>query len=186
MRHTSRVVFSLLACILLCGQSATFAADKKVPAQKYRELKWEELMPASWQPEKIFAQLDLEQLSDGDDSPEALKVLKIISEEWSKAPADPALQDQSVKLPGYVVSLEWENSATLKEFLLVPYFGACIHVPPPPANQIVYIQLDKPVKGIRTMDAVWVYGTLKLERHDSGSMGSSSYRMRPDKIEPYK
>ena len=184
MRRAARTALNLLICLLFCWQGVAFADEKKAAAPKYRELKWEELVPPSWQPEKLFARFKLDKLSDT--SPEAVKALKLLEEEWKKAPANPAMQGQLVKLPGYVVPLEWENNATLKEFLLVPYFGACIHVPPPPANQIIYIQLDKPAKGIHSMDAVWVYGTLNLERHDSGSMGNSSYGMRPDKVELYK
>ena len=71
-----------------------------------------------------------------------------------------------MRLPGYVVPLE-EVKGELKEFLLVPYFGACIHSPPPPANQIVHVTSRTPLKGWRTMDAVWVNGTLKAARSES-------------------
>jgi hypothetical protein len=80
------------------------------------------------------------------------------------------------------VPLEREGTA-LKEFLLVPYFGACIHVPPPPANQIVHVIATKPVD-TATMDAVWVSGKLTLERVQT-HMGGSAYRLRAAKIEPY-
>jgi hypothetical protein len=66
----------------------------------------------------------------------------------------------------------------------VPYFGACIHTPPPPANQIVHVVADKPIKGLRTMDAVWVSGTLKPFRQDS-AMGMSGYQMRAAVVAPY-
>ena len=55
-----------------------------------------------------------------------------------------SLNGQYVKLPGYVVPLESDAGGLLSEFLLVPYYGACIHVPPPPSNQIVYVRLNKP------------------------------------------
>ncbi|MCL2020868.1 MAG: DUF3299 domain-containing protein [Betaproteobacteria bacterium] len=183
MRNVFRITLAFIIPLLLFWHEVSLAAEKK-PAPKYREIKWEELVPASWQPEKLFAKLNLDKITD--DSPEAARALKIIAEEWKNAPANPALQDQSVKLPGYVVPLDWEGSATLKEFLLVPYFGACVHTPPPPANQIVHVRMNKPAKGVRAMDAVWVYGKLRLERNDSGDMGSSSYSMRPDKVELYK
>jgi len=181
MRNSLKIALVLLLPLMLFGHEA--AAEKK-SAPKYREIKWEELVPASWQPEKLLASLNVDKLSDS--SPEAIKALKIIEEEWKKAPANPLIQGQAIKLPGYVVPLDWENSATLKEFLLVPYFGACIHTPPPPANQIIYIRMETPAKGIKSMSAVWVYGKLELERNDSGLMGSSSYSMRPDKVELYK
>ena len=89
----------------------------------------------------------------------------------------------SVRIPGYLVPLE-ENKAGLKEFLLVPYFGACIHTPPPPANQIIHVKTDKPAKGFRSMDTVWISGTLKTLRSDS-YMGASGYRMDAVVVEPY-
>ena len=52
------------------------------------------------------------------------------------------LNGKRVRIGGYVVPLDFE-ATTIKEFLLVPFVGACIHVPPPPANQIVYVKADK-------------------------------------------
>ena len=48
------------------------------------------------------------------------------------------LDGRYVLLPGYVVPLEFSDSRII-EFLLVPWVGACIHKPPPPANQIVHV-----------------------------------------------
>ena len=72
----------------------------------------------------------------------------------------------------------------MKEFLLVPYFGACIHSPPPPANQIVHVLLSKPVKRFRLMDTVWVTGVLSATRTDS-HMGVASYRLDARLVTPY-
>jgi hypothetical protein len=59
-------------------------------------------------------------------------------------------------------------------------------MPPPPANQIIYVKMDKPLKGIHSMDAIWAYGTIFVEKNDSGSMGASRYTMKIDRVEPYK
>jgi len=67
----------------------------------------------------------------------------------------------------------------------VPYFGACIHTPPPPANQIVHGRAQVPIKGFQTMDAIWVSGTLGLVR-GSTQMGASGYSMIVSRVEPYK
>jgi hypothetical protein len=65
----------------------------------------------------------------------------------------------------------------------VPYFGACIHTPPPPANQIVHV-LPKAGMKLKSMDVVWVDGTLKAQRGDS-YMGVSGYRMDAEAVTPY-
>ena len=101
---------------------------------------------------------------------------------WDNAPVNPKLADQSVRLPGYLVPLDG-SSAGMKEFLLVPYFGACIHTPPP-ANQIVHFVPRTAAKGFRSMDTVWVRGTLKAAKSDT-AMGASGYRLDSVVVEPY-
>jgi uncharacterized protein len=85
-----------------------------------------------------------------------------------------------IRLPSYVVPLD-ASRGELKQFLLVPYFGACI---PPPANQIVHVMLSAP-KRLRTMDVVWVSGTLHTQRQDS-PMGMSRYSLQASGVEPHK
>jgi uncharacterized protein len=84
------------------------------------------------------------------------------------------LDGQNVRLPGYIVPLDTDAEGRLKEFFLVPYFGACIHVPPPPPNQIVLVRLAKPIPMTDIWDAFWVEGTMKIERQQN-DMASSAY-----------
>ena len=147
----------------------------------YRVLNWEELVPAGWDPMKEFKGLDLNSMTDGD--PRALQLMKRVREVWDNAPANVALDGQPVRIPGFVVPLE-EGKDGLKEFLLVPYFGACVHSPPPPANQIIHVLPQSPAKGLRSMDAVWISGNLVRTRTDS-YMGASSWRMEARVVEPY-
>jgi hypothetical protein len=185
MRAEMSYNFKLMTCFVIgCVLGHTWALAESAKQSPYREATWEELIPASWHPEKIFEKFELDKFSDND--PRADKVLETFNEAWKNAPANQILQGRRIKIPGFVVPLDWENDARLREFLLVPYFGACIHVPPPPANQIIYVKTDAPLEGIRLMDIVWVYGTISVERNDSGDMGASSYGMKLDKVEPYK
>jgi hypothetical protein len=66
----------------------------------------------------------------------------------------------------------------------VPYMGACIHSPPPPANQIVHVLPRSPAKGYRSMDAVWITGTLTAGKTDS-YMGAAGYRIEAVTVSPY-
>jgi hypothetical protein len=159
-------------------------ADKAAPKDsgRYREVKWDELISPSWNPEAIFKSLNLNMMLDGD--PRANAALEKLREEWDNAPGNPTLNGAEVRIAGFVVPLEREGNA-LREFLLVPYFGACIHVPPPPANQIVHVVSPKPVPNAATMDAVWVSGKLALFPTKT-QMGNSSYRMTASIVEPYK
>ena len=148
----------------------------------FREIKWEELVPANWDPMKEMKDLDLGKMSDAD--PRAMNMMKKMREVWDNAPSNPALDGQSVRIPGFVVPLE-ETKDGIKEFLLVPYFGACVHSPPPPANQIIHVLPQSPAKGFRSMDAVWISGTLVREKTDS-YMGASGYRMQARAVEAYE
>jgi hypothetical protein len=138
-----------------------------------RNIGWEQLIPAGWDPYKDLKALNLDKLKDND--PKADEALKKMRKMWDNAPINPLILGQSVRLPGYMVPLEDLPEGT-KEFLLVPYFGACVHSPPPPANQIVHVVLDKPTKRFRLMDTLWVTGALSATKTDS-HMGMSSYRI---------
>ena len=146
-----------------------------------RTITWDALVPAGWDPFKDFKDLNFQMLDDGD--PRAAAMLKKMREVWDNAPVNTALVGQSVRIPGFIVPLE-DSKEGLKEFLLVPYFGACVHSPPPPANQIVHVLPKSPAKGFRSMDAVWITGTLSTGRTDS-YMGAASYRIESISVLPY-
>ena len=88
-----------------------------------------------------------------------------------------------LRLPGYVVPLD-TVSGTVREFLLVPYYGACVHSPPPPANQIVHVTLPAR-RPLRSMDAVWVSGEIRAKRQPSAA-GVSGYVMDASLVQPYR
>lgn len=104
---------------------------------------------------------------------------------------DQSLDGLSVRMPGYVLPLETEGTA-LREFLLVPFVGACIHVPPPPANQMVHITVDQPYHSDELYEPVWVEGVLSIDKSthalslvDGKSDVSTGYSMRATKITPH-
>lgn len=150
------------------------------PSTGPRQITWEELVPKDWDPAKAFKDIDLSKLDDAD--PRANELLLKMQEVSNNAPTNPEMNGQNVKLPGFIVPLE-ENKGEVSEFLLVPYFGACIHTPPPPANQILHVRPKTPAK-FRAMDTVWVTGKLVAQRNDS-MMGTSGYSMTADTVTKY-
>lgn len=92
------------------------------------------------------------------------------------------LAGQPIAISGFVVPLEWDQASNISEFLLVPYYGACIHVPPPPKNQIIHVRLKEGLAGIQTMDNLTVVGTLNIDGNVS-EYGESSYSLVADRIE---
>lgn len=119
-------------------------------------------------------------VSDADDRAES--VWREMQALQRLARGNPAVDGRLVRIVGYVVPLERDRDG-LRSLLLVPYFGACIHAPPPPANQVVYIRLDKPLHGLRSMDIVSAEGRLVLERQDT-ELAASSYRLAGAALTP--
>jgi hypothetical protein len=94
------------------------------------------------------------------------------------------LDGKLVRVPGFVVPLDdfQEDGA---EFLLVPYYGACVHTPPPPPNQIVMVEMAgrKSIK-LNLFDAIWMSGRLKIASIES-PYGTVGYQLEGVKVEPY-
>lgn len=163
--------------------AATKPATPPAPVVNgFATINWDALVPADWDPFKDFKGSNLAALQDGD--PRAQQMLKQMREIWDKAPTNTQLVGKKVRIPGFVVPLE-DSKEGLKEFLLVPYFGACIHSPPPPANQIIHILPKTPAKDLRSMDAVWIHGVLTTDRTDS-YMGAAGYRIEAQEVLPYQ
>jgi uncharacterized protein len=95
------------------------------------------------------------------------------------------LDGQSVKLPGFIVPLDIGKDGLVAEFFLVPYFGACIHVPPPPPNQIVYVRMNKGIALDSIYEAYWITGRMKLQNKTT-RLGAAAYHLAGDKVEIYK
>lgn len=100
------------------------------------------------------------------------------------APVVKALDGKSVSLPGFVVPLEGD-SEVITEFLLVPYFGACIHVPPPPPNQIVHVTIKGGVPIDSLYDAIVVTGVISTQTW-SGEIAQVGYTMKAVGVAPFE
>ena len=137
-----------------------------------RELEWMELMPE----EEFNAWLEESAAIDhsGFSAPETFQSFRTI----------PELDGIEARIPGFVVPIETDGRGNLKEFFLVPYFGACIHVPPPPANQIIYGRLEDPIPMVNIWDAFWMEGTLNIEDIENDT-AASAYTMDVKRLELY-
>jgi len=89
-----------------------------------------------------------------------------------------------VRIPGFMVPLE-DTETRVTEFLLVPYFGACIHVPPPPPNQMAHVLMhSNQVVEVNLWDPIWIIGKLKIENVES-PYGMVGYQVTGERILPY-
>ena len=95
-----------------------------------------------------------------------------------------AMDKRTIKLPGFVVPVEFDDEQTITEFFLVPYFGACIHTPPPPPNQIVYVYAPKGLNLENLYDPFWISGTMETTLVQN-SMATAAYSLRMQSYEAY-
>ena len=173
---------TLIFLAALIGLQALSASAQ--PVASVKTITWDDLLPTHWANEiklQMAAVGRLGFLVDG--SEQANEAMQQLRKKWDNAPIDPTHINSAIRIAGYVVSLD-ANRKQISEFLLVPYFGACIHLPPPPANQIILVRLKKPTSKLASMDTVWVQGTLREARVDTG-LAVTGYTLEGSISEPY-
>lgn len=162
-------------------------------ADNARDLKWADLIPpkaeqSPLKPKTFFAGSTAPG-ADGSPPPQ-LPEGKFMQMKRRQPGADkppavvPELDGQRVSIGGYVVPLDFE-ATKIKEFLLVPFVGACIHVPPPPANQIIYVQAAEGFDVAAPFDPVTVTGTMKTSSASTG-LADAGYTLQADSVQPRK
>ncbi len=176
----------ILALSLMgCGEESAGPASATSSAIPAEEIDWDRLIPVEWQPETLLEDFDLDALDEMDDEdPRALELMDKLMALWADAPVVEELDGLRVRLPGFVVPLELD-ARKMSEFLLVPYYGACIHVPPPPANQTIHVVAPEGREYVGELfDTVWVTGTLRVIP-TSSDLAEAGYRIDVTEIEPY-
>ncbi|WLH12167.1 DUF3299 domain-containing protein [Pseudomonas hefeiensis] len=152
-------------------------------AAEPRDLAWSEMIPPDAPPEvpNMTPLHDLSQMSDA----LAAEAAPAAKQDLPNAPVVKELDGQQIRLPGYIVPLEVSEEGRTTDFLLVPYFGACIHVPPPPSNQIVHVKSEIGVKLDELYQPYWVEGPMQVKPSTS-ELADAGYQMQAQKIYVYE
>lgn len=186
MTHTKAGI-ALLSLLLLLTTAIAFADSKSSP---YREIEWVELMPEddlnaimNAPPVDIPDGSALDQLSNPLDNSTA-RGDSAFSQALVSTKIRPEFNNQKIRVPGFIVPIDLNSRQNITSFFLVPYFGACLHVPPPPPNQIIYAEYNKGLKLDNLYTAFWLEGTVKTQiiRND---VATSAYTLIVDNIEKY-
>ena len=193
---------TLVLLLAACGPNATTEAEVPEPAQEqaqtdekaesvlefkidkdgFEQIEWEDLLPEG-ETERLQELYRMQMQSmlsspvmEGSAADKAMQLgtFNVVDE----------LDGVQIKLPGYTVPFDFSPNAQISEFLLVPYYGACLHSPPPPPNQTLFVTTDKPIRITDLAQAVWVRGTLKTIRQDS-ELADSAYTLVLSDIEEY-
>ncbi|MBA4502366.1 DUF3299 domain-containing protein [Marinobacterium marinum] len=175
--------FTLLLSLLLFP-SLVQADDIQVNGEPAPEVLWESLMPKDYvlTLENMYNNPDLELLDDYSDK--AQRLYDEMMQSLSSAPVVDDMNGRMISIPGFVVPLEGEGER-VDRFFLVPYFGACIHVPPPPSNQMIDVHYEPGTRVDSLYDAVLVSGRLTTEVFNH-EMGTAGYRLEAYRIAPYE
>ena len=156
--------------ILLLVQAVPVFADTR-----WRELDWLELMPK----EDLALLESLPQIEhEGAGAP-------ALPDEIMAGRVVPEMDQVPARIAGFVVPLKTVGDQRIVEFFLVPYYGACIHVPPPPPNQIIHVTYEPGFEIEALYDPIWVEGMLTIERHEN-NLGTASYAIPAENVEPYE
>lgn len=162
------------------GETVTAESKSAPDKSTVMEIAWEELLPEG--EEERLAELYREQATQVNLIGEG--AAGDIAQQIGSFSTVPGLDGQRVRLPGYTVPFDYGVDAEITEFLLVPYFGACLHAPPPPPNQTIFITTDKAIKLADLAQAVWVEGTLRATRQET-ALAAAAYTIEMDSIEDY-
>ena len=186
LRQATAVLLTAAGVAFACAAPAFLHA-----AEPVMELKWDQLVPPAPPklPKSFFANRPtdpgkLGNPHDGNPDPSPVPEGRWMSTPSKSgegpAPVVTSLDGKRVHIGGYIVPLDFE-ATRVKEFLLVPFVGACIHVPPPPANQIVYVKTEQGFDVQGTFDPVWVTGTIKVTPAFTG-LAEAGYTLEAEKV----
>ena len=153
--------------------TAIIALPRVVSAAAPREITWDDLIPPGVPYSEIIAEGELDEEND--------YWRPIFDENSTKL--NPALADAYIKMPGFIIPIDISGDG-VTSFILVPYVGACIHVPPPPPNQLVFVTTKVPWPSERLWEAVWVTGTMQ-NKVQYTEVADTGYELEADRIEIY-
>jgi hypothetical protein len=161
--------------------------EAKAASNEVLTLEWVDLLPA----EDLAKMNALPEIShEGGEGPaNGLKPASSAGDQaWDQvmqsANVKGELNGKKVRVPGFIVPIEYDEKQNITAFFLVPYFGACIHVPPPPPNQIIYVTGAKGLNAEMIYNPFWIEGTLTTDTM-SHDLANSAYSIKADKVSEY-
>ena len=184
----------MVAWCVIALTSLVFTCESAAQSTSYEEIEWIQLMPKDDLDALLNPPESLYEITDGSeqDSLDNLGTQPFENEQdkrYQKALSSvrviESYNNKKLRIPGFIVPLESEEGKRISEFFIVPYFGACLHMPPPPPNQIIYVKFDQGVDLKSLYDAFWFEGTLTINTVEN-ELGTSAYQLKLDNVLPYE
>ena len=164
MIPSRRAFLALAAAALVPGRAL---------ANPFREITWDDLIPQGVPYGEIIGDGQIDEVND----------IWVPQYDENASKVNTQLDGETVKLPGYIIPFD-VGSDGVTSFMLVPYVGACIHTPPPPPNQLVFVTSQTPWPTESLWDAVWVSGRLSAKAMTT-EIADVGYQIAAEKIEVY-
>ncbi len=168
---TRRALIARLTAAAALGSGASLARAADAPL----ELDWIDLIPPSEDGVEILNLGDLGIVEHGQ--------MSMPAQEPEFAPVVTEYNGKQVRIPGYSIPIDYAGTE-ISTLLLVPYIGACIHVPPPPSNQLIFVTLSEPYVSEGLWDPVYVTGELNTSSF-STELADIGYVIDHAEVEPY-
>ncbi|MEP5761310.1 MAG: DUF3299 domain-containing protein [Litoreibacter sp.] len=158
---------------VLAGLTVSTLMPNTAKAKAFVDLGWEDLIPK----DQLSIPAALRSLLPHDET------APLISLQPASSGVRPDWNDRIVRIPGFIVPIDYSGTG-VTAFILVPYVGACVHVPPPPANQLIFVTTTTPYENEGLFEAVnvtGIFGVSSLTTH----LADVGYALSADNIEPY-
>lgn len=149
------------SCLWLLLVLACSAANLGA-ASIVQTLSWDDLVPEDYELKPPLPIHDYSDLASIFKAEMDRATGSAFAQQEPNAPVVTTFDQQQVRLAGYVVPLTIDANSRVIDFLLVPYLGACIHVPPPPSNQIIYVDAEQGLPLDELWEPFWVEGQLQV------------------------
>ena len=151
----------------------------------FQTLAWADLVAMGYDAQTIMSRYQSRIQVTLAGSEEEMELYRQMDEEFNQSPPNAELAGKTIRIPGFVSPLE-QNDGMVGDFLLVPYFGSCIHSPPPPVNQTILVEPEKggSISMSKIRRPVWVTGVMKVET-TSTDLAEAAYRIDNARIEEY-
>jgi hypothetical protein len=185
------IVLFMLAVTMAKASSAT--ANKSAKPTEFKTIEWPDLMPqadldAILNPPAYLADIEDGSLEDQISSQISYAIAAAKDDSYQQALVStnvrPQMNGQPIRIPGFIVPLEFNDDQVITEFFIVPFFGACIHVPPPPPNQIIHVKYPKGLKLRALYNPFWLSGVLTTTLIEN-DMATAAYAMEVYLVEDY-
>ena len=193
------IVLSTLMPLLIAQAFAQSGEDKKVETQsaqsgQYVTIAWSDLLPQDEidilsNPPSYITDVEDGSAEDQLNSSMNNSIVVEMEDRYQQALVSTRVKSEmdgrAIRIPGFIVPIEFNGDQTITEFFLVPYFGACLHMPPPAPNQIIYVKSATGLKLEALYYPFWISGDLQasLVKND---MATAAYSMEMVNYEAYQ